>query len=95
VGVSKTYYVYILSNANHTLYIGVTNDIVRRISEHKEQAASSFASKYGIDTLVHVEAYGEINDAILREKQLKNWSRAKKITLIERANPHWEEIPLL
>jgi putative endonuclease len=74
------------------LYSGVTADIVRRIWQHRNGLGSAFVRKYGLDTLVRVEAYPTIAEAIAREKQLKNWQRAWKIELIESDNPDWEPI---
>jgi putative endonuclease len=84
-------YVYILaSDRNGTLYIGVTNDLVRRVSEHREEAAEGFTRRYGVKRLVHYEQFDDIRTAIQREKSLKRWSRAWKIELIEQANPEWD-----
>ena len=81
-------YVYILaSDGNGTLYIGVTNDLVRRIYEHREGVADGFSKKYGVKRLVHYEQFDDIQTAIQREKTLKRWNRAWKIDLVERANP--------
>ena len=89
----KDYYVYILTTTNDTvLYIGVTNDLRRRVYEHKLKVADGFTKKYQIHKLVYCENCHEVEDAIAREKQLKNWSRKKKIALIESVNPKWEEI---
>ena len=87
------YYVYILTTKhNSTLYIGVTNDLGRRICEHKNATFDGFTKKYHVDKLVYFEAYSEIKTAIAREKQLKRWTRIKKNALIETQNPLWEEI---
>ena len=89
----KDYYVYILaSKRNGTLYIGVTNDIQRRVSEHKSGAIEGFTKKYGIHLLVHLEWFSDIRDAILREKQLKKWNRQWKLELIEKENPEWIDL---
>jgi len=86
-------YVYILaSKKNGTLYIGVTNDIERRVSEHKAGLVPGFTEKYGVSRLVYVEEYSGIRDALAREKQLKNWRREWKIALIEKNNPEWRDI---
>ena len=86
-------YVYILSNANRsTLYIGVTNNLQRRLYEHKNELIDGFTKTYHIHDLIYVEAYTDIEEAIRREKQLKGWSRAKKETLIQRMNPTWRDI---
>ena len=86
------YYVYILSNQTNTvLYIGVTNDLHRRLYEHKSGQINGFTQKYHIHKLVYFEKYTEINYAIAREKQLKNWVRSKKNRLIETQNPSWND----
>jgi putative endonuclease len=87
------YYVYILaSRKNGTLYIGVTNDIARRVGEHRQSRGSRFVQKYRVTRLVHVETHEEIERAIPREKTMKEWPRAWKIRLIERSNPEWEDL---
>ena len=86
-------YVYIMaSKRNGTLYIGMTNDIERRIAEHKSGLVPGFTQKYGVKMLVWLEEYQRINEAIRREKQLKNWHRAWKIALIEKTNPQWRDL---
>jgi putative endonuclease len=90
------YYVYILTNKdNRTLYIGVTNNIVRRIYEHKADLVKGFTQKYQVHKLIYCEETDDISVAIAREKQLKGWRRQKKADLIESVNPEWTEIPLL
>ncbi|MEQ8356073.1 MAG: GIY-YIG nuclease family protein [Kiloniellaceae bacterium] len=87
------YHVYILASCKHgTLYIGVTNDIARRVWEHRQGRGSKFVQKYRVTRLVYVEAHEEIARAIQREKTLKEWQRAWKIQLIERDNPDWEDL---
>ncbi len=87
------FYVYILSNMkNGTLYIGVTNDLERRMFEHKNKLVSGFTSKYGLTKLMYFEHFQYIADAIKREKQLKNWNRQWKIDLIEKENEKWEDL---
>ena len=87
------YYVYILTNkTNHVMYIGVTNNLDRRLYEHKEEQVKGFTKKYHVHKLVSFEEYHEINDAITREKQLKGWSRAKKNLLVETENPNWNDL---
>lgn len=89
----KHYYVYILANRkNGTLYIGVTNDLQRRVTEHKEKATDGFTKKYDVSKLVHFETYYEPLVAIEREKRLKKWNRRWKINLIEKNNPHWYDL---
>ena len=89
----KTYYVYILTNQNHTvLYIGVTNDLARRVAEHKAGVHEGFTKRYKVDKLVYFEDSPSVTAAIEREKQLKAGSRTKKLTLINESNPHWNEL---
>jgi putative endonuclease len=88
----KTYYVYIVASASRVLYIGVTNDIQRRVEEHRKKSVPGFSSNYNTHELVHVEPFGSMRAAIAREKQLKRWIRAKKIALIELHNPHWKDL---
>jgi putative endonuclease len=88
-----TYWVYILaSKSGGTLYIGVTNDLVRRIYEHREGLAESFTKRYGIKTLVYFEAHETIAAALQREKNTKHWSREWKIDLIVAGNPDWRDL---
>ncbi len=87
------YYVYIMTNkAFGTLYIGVTNDLIRRVFEHKEKVVDGFTKKYGLDKLVYYEVYDSIEAAITREKQLKEWHRNWKLRLIMKKNPKWEDL---
>ena len=87
------YYVYILASRKHgTLYIGLTNDLVRRVYQHKTHAARGFTSRYGIHLLVWYECYDDVLNAIAREKELKKWRREWKINLIERSNPEWVDL---
>jgi putative endonuclease len=87
------YYVYILaSKRNGTLYVGVTNDIIRRVQEHKEGLVDGFTKKHKVHTLVYYETYNDIEEAIYREKQLKVWKRKYKLDLIEKNNLHWEDL---
>lgn len=87
------FYVYILSSQkNGTLYIGVTNNLQRRVYEHKVGLGSKFTSKYGVSNLVYFETYQNIDDAILREKRLKKWNRSWKIELIEKENRDWLDL---
>lgn len=89
----KIYYVYILSNKQHNvLYIGVTNDIARRIWEHKSKQAESFTKRYNVNKLVYYELHYTIDTAITREKQLKTWHRAWKDDLISQFNPKWDDL---
>jgi putative endonuclease len=94
VGVgTMPYCVYMLaSRRNGTLYIGVTNDLSRRVHEHKIKRHIGFTATYGVDQLVWSETYDQIDDALQREKQLKKWRRAWKLVLIEEANPTWKDL---
>lgn len=90
---SKSYYVYILSNFyNTTTYIGVINDLARRITEHKQGLQKGFSQKYKINKLVYCEIYQDVREAIYREKCLKRWKREWKVDLINQANPQWNDI---
>jgi putative endonuclease len=88
----KNYYVYIMSNKSKTLYIGVTNDLVRRIYEHKNKMIDGFTKKYNLTMLIYFEVVNSVEDAIRREKQLKNWHRQWKINLIESINKDWKDL---
>ncbi|KKR57925.1 MAG: Excinuclease ABC subunit C, partial [Candidatus Curtissbacteria bacterium GW2011_GWB1_40_28] len=88
------YYVYILRNRSGNFYIGVTSNLIKRVWEHKNKLARGFTQKYNIDILIYYEVYDDPQTAITREKQLKNWSRKKKIALITKVNPKFEEIVL-
>ena len=87
------YFVYFLaSRRNGTLYTGVTNELGRRCWEHKTEAAEGFTKEYGVKHLVYYECFGDVREAIAREKVLKRWRRAWKIVLIEKANPRWKDL---
>lgn len=87
------YYVYILaSKKNGTLYIGVTNDLARRVHEHREGHADGFTKRYGVKMLVYFEMHDRVEQAIQREKTMKQWLRTWKVDLIERDNPNWEDL---
>ena len=88
----RDYYTYIMASNSGTLYIGVTNDLTRRISEHKQDLIDGFTKKYGCHKLVYYENYSDIKQAIAREKQLKKWNRNKKQELINKLNPHWQDL---
>jgi putative endonuclease len=88
----KRYYTYIMASRSHTLYIGVTGDLVKRIFEHKWREHDGFTARYNCDRLVWFEAHEDANVAIAREKQLKGWRSGKKIALIETANPAWIDL---
>ncbi len=90
---NKNYYVYILaSKTNSVLYIGVTNDLKRRIYEHKSKLNKGFTFKYNVDRLVYYEHFVSINDAIKREKRMKKWNRKWKNDLITEFNPEWKDL---
>jgi len=90
---SKEGYVYIITNKRYgTLYIGVTSNIIKRIYEHKQGVVEGFSKKYDLKKLVYYECHPNIENAIAREKQLKNWHRQWKINLINSFNPEWEDL---
>jgi len=87
------YYVYILTNWNNkVMYVGVTNNIERRLYEHRNKLVDGFTSKYNINKLVYVESTTDVTAAIQREKQIKGWNRNKKNELVESVNPEWEDL---
>lgn len=87
---SEQYYIYIITNKYNTvLYTGVTNDLIRRVYDHKEKLIAGFTKKYNVDKLVYYEIFTDINNAITREKQIKAGSRQKKIDLVNSMNPQW------
>ncbi|MCM1438389.1 MAG: GIY-YIG nuclease family protein [Roseburia sp.] len=87
------YYVYILTTVNNTaLYVGVTNSLTRRISEHKNEMQNGFTKRYNLCKLIYYETTGDVKAAIAREKQLKGWRRAKKLELIKNFNPEWDDL---
>ncbi len=86
------FYVYIMTNEARTLYVGVTNDLARRVSEHKSGAVPGFTSRYKLDRLAWYQPFDRIVDAIAHEKRLKRWNRSWKIDLIEKVNPGWEDL---
>jgi len=89
---ARTYYVYILACNSRRVYIGVTNNLVRRVYEHKQKLVKGFTARYNLDQLVYYESTPDIRAAIQREKQLKNWPRRRKIALIESVNPTWRDL---
>ena len=88
----KTYVVYIVASRSRSLYTGVTNNLQRRLAQHREKLVPGFTSRYNIFRLMHFEVYGDIQAAIAREKEIKAWRREKKIRLIERKNSTWEDL---
>jgi putative endonuclease len=90
---SHTYYVYLLTNWNNkVMYVGMTNDLKRRMSEHKSKAAPGFTSRYNVNKLVYYEVMTDVRDAIAREKEIKKWRREKKNRLVESMNPEWKDL---
>ncbi|MFH1716269.1 MAG: GIY-YIG nuclease family protein [Planctomycetota bacterium] len=89
----EQYFVYILaSKRNGTLYIGVTNNLLKRVHQHRNDVSEGFTRKYGVHNLVYFEIYKDIRDAITREKQMKKWKRQWKVELIEKSNPDWNDL---
>ena len=89
----RYYYVYILSNKyNNVIYVGITNDLIRRVYEHKNKLVEGFTEKYNVDKLVYYELFNDPINAITREKQLKGYSRKKKVELINSFNPEWKDL---
>ena len=88
----QRYYVYILASKSRVLYIGVTNDLTARIHQHRGGAFGGFTEQYNVNRLVYFETYAWVQEAIAREKQLKRWRREKKVWLVERENPTWEDL---
>ncbi|MBI1216055.1 MAG: GIY-YIG nuclease family protein [Alphaproteobacteria bacterium] len=89
----KQFYVYIMTNKmNGTLYLGVSNDIIRRVHEHRQKAVKGFTARYGLTRLVYFEQFNTAMDAITREKQMKKWNRAWKLQLINEKNPEWNDL---
>jgi putative endonuclease len=88
----RSYYVYILANLARTLYTGVTNNLERRLAEHQQGENESFTARYGMKRLVYYEETNNVHTVLAREKQIKGWLRAKKVTLIESLNPEWKDL---
>jgi len=88
----KKYYVYIMTNGSGTLYTGMTNDLLRRVWEHKDQSNPGFSRKYRTRRIIYFEETGDVRAAIEREKQIKGWVRKKKVELVETVNPKWEDL---
>ncbi len=89
---AKSYYVYILASRSRNLYTGVTNNLMRRVSDHRQGLIPGFTHKYRIHRLVHFESFGDVRAAIAREKQIKSWRREKRVALIESGNPTWGDL---
>ena len=88
----KHYFVHIMSSSSGTLCIGMTNDLARRVYQHKNKAIEGYTKKYGVTRLVYHETHNDVREAIAREKQIKRWRRSKKIDLIESLNPKWSDL---
>ena len=88
---ARRFFVYIMTNASRTLYVGMTNNLERRVYEHKQKLVSGFTRRYNITLLVHVEEYQDPRSTIAREKEIKGWRRSKKIELIEEFNSNWAD----
>ena len=88
----RQYWVYIMTNRSGTLYTGMTNNIERRVYEHKHKLIPGFTSKYNITRLIYWEVFRDVRQAIDYEKQIKGWRRSKKVALIEEQNPNWEDL---
>lgn len=88
----RQYYVYLMTNRSGTLYTGVTNDLQRRVYQHKHKLVPGFTARYRIDRLVYYETTEDVHAALAREKQIKGWRRARKVALIESSNPAWADL---
>lgn len=88
----KQYFVYIMASKSRVLYTGVTNDLKRRVYQHKNKLIQGFTSKYNVTDLVYFEMTYDVRSAISREKQIKAWTRAKRVELIESTNPGWQDL---
>ena len=91
-GIARTYFVYIMTNKSRTLYTGVTNNLERRVYDHKNKLLDGFTKRYNINRLTYFEEFGDIREAIAREKEIKRWRREKKIALIESLNPTRQDL---
>jgi len=91
-GDPRTYYVYMLASKSRVLYVGITSRLAQRVREHRSGDFGGFTSEYKVHRLVYFESFGSVHAAISREKQLKRWRREKKVALIERENPTWEDL---
>lgn len=89
---SRQYYVYMMTNCSKTIYTGITNDLTRRVYEHKNKLVKGFTNNYNIDILVYYESTSDVFSAIAREKQIKGWIRSRKVALIESVNPDWKDL---
>jgi putative endonuclease len=89
---TKQYYVYIMASRSRVIYIGMTNNLLRRVTEHQQKLVAGFTQKYNITQLVYYEVTHDVHSALAREKELKGWRRSKKIALIETLNPAWKDL---
>ena len=92
IAVGKTYFIYIISNESRMLYVGVTNDLHKRVFQHKSKLVPGFTQKYNLYKLVYFEQFGDIRAAIAREKEIKGWLRSKKVAVIAAINPQWMDL---
>ena len=90
----RQYFVYVLASRSRVLYVGVTNDLERRVFEHKHKLVTGFTTEYNINRLIYFESTPDVLAAIRREKQIKGWRRSRKVALIESVNPRWEDLSL-
>lgn len=90
----RQYYVYIMANSRHQIYVGVTGNLLRRVYQHKNKLTEGHASRYNMTMLIYYESTSDVNSAIAREKQLKGWNRRKKDALIDTMNPKWVDLSL-
>jgi putative endonuclease len=88
----KTYYVYIMNSPTGTLYTGMTNDLKRRVYEHKQKLTEGFTKKYNVTRLAYYDQTSDVQTALVREKEIKKWRRSKKIALIKTINPKWQDL---
>jgi putative endonuclease len=88
----KRYYIYIMSNVSKMLYTGMTNNLSKRVEDHKLHRNEGFTSRYNIHQLIYYEEFQDVRKAIAREKEIKGWRREKKVALIERVNPSWKDL---
>jgi len=88
----RTYCVYIMSSVSRVLYVGITNNIERRVTEHKSKSVPGFSARYNTYALVYFEPFGDVRAAIAREKKIKGWLRARKVALIRSSNPRWKDL---
>jgi putative endonuclease len=88
----RVFHVYMTASKSRVIYVGMSNDLARRVREHKEEGRRSFAKRYNVDRLVWFEEHGRALSAIAREKQIKGWVRARKVALIEAKNPQWRDL---